>query len=63
VWFAKIILNQELRDLSCINAAVESKTERGVVKRTIAAFKDVKDVVDIAKQVASLLDKFKVSDL
>ena len=62
MWFAKIILNQELRDLSCINAAVKSKRERGLVKRTIAAFKDVKDVVDIAKQVASLLDKFKVSD-
>lgn len=44
-----------------IRKTVEQKKMRGILKRAIAAYKDVEDVVDMCEEVTKLLHSLSVS--
>ncbi len=57
------VLKSTSRDLTSIKSTAQRKTERGLAKRTCAAFTDVKDVIDLAEKLITSLEKFKVSEV
>ncbi|KAF4588658.1 hypothetical protein EYR40_010211 [Pleurotus pulmonarius] len=50
-------LDTIIKKLAMIRAAVEQKMQSGVIKRTIAAFKDMEDIVDMCEEVSKLLHR------
>ncbi len=46
-----------------IRNTVEEKMKQGILKRAIAAYKDVEDVVDMCEEVTKLLHSLSVSSV